>query len=287
HPIGASLHDRVPEVLEPLHGPRCRARPERRAKTLVGALVQVDAGQEFGIEDRSRIRDRAAVIGERRVNRTAPRRRFDNEAIEPFRRNEVEQRRCSDKVERTVKRQFKIAGEIDRAGDDVQLRQSRRPRNLREETEIVVDQSPVLARRQMRTDRAQRGAGAAGEVDDRDRRLIEEGARDRVEHGGVTRREIIGLAQSQPPGGKAAHWMPASTRANSAACPLHDGNALARAPAARRSRSAGSSMRRWQVAARAWTSSGGTSTPAPPGIVSGMAPALVPTTGTPWAMASA
>ena len=152
--IRASLHDRVPEALELLHGPRRRARPERRAKPLVGALVQVEAGEEFGIEDRSRIRDCAAVIGERRVNRKTPRRRFDDEAIEPFRRNEVEQRRCSDQVERTVKRQFKIAGEIDRPGDDAQLRQSRGLRNLREETEIVIDQPPVLARRQMRTDRA-------------------------------------------------------------------------------------------------------------------------------------
>ena len=217
-------------MLEPLHRQCRRARPERRAETLVGALVQVEAGQEFGIEDCTRIGDGAAVIGERRVNRQPPRRRFDDQAIEPIGRNEVEQRRCGDQVERAIERQFEIAGEIDRPGDDAHLRQSAGPRDLREKTEIVVDQPPVLARRQMGSDGAQRGAGAAGEIDDRNRSLVEEGAGDRIEHRGVARDAIVGLAQGQPLDGKAAHRRFASARANSAACPLHDGNAVARAP---------------------------------------------------------
>ena len=122
HPIRATLHDRVAEVLEALDGARGRARAERRTEALVGALVQVEAGPELGIEGRRRLGDGAAVIGERGVDRQPPRRRFDDEAIEPFGRNKVEQRRCRDQIERTVERKLEIAGEIDRPGDDGQVR---------------------------------------------------------------------------------------------------------------------------------------------------------------------
>ena len=50
HPIGAALHDAIAEMLEALHGARRRRRPERRTEALVGALMQVEAGQNLGIE---------------------------------------------------------------------------------------------------------------------------------------------------------------------------------------------------------------------------------------------
>ena len=37
-------------MLEAFDRARRRARPERRAETLVGALVQVEAGQDFLVE---------------------------------------------------------------------------------------------------------------------------------------------------------------------------------------------------------------------------------------------
>ena len=49
----------------------------------------------------------------------------------------------------------------------------------------------------------------------------------------------------------------------------------------------GLSIKTRRMSASASTSSGDTSTPAAGGTVSGIAPARVPTTGTPWAMASA
>src|SRR5215467_15484345 len=159
-------------------------------------------------------------------------------------------------------------------------------KGLRQKTETIVHQPPALTRRKMGSYRSQRRAGATGEIDDRDRCLPKKRVGDRVAHERVARGEIVGLAQCQPLGGKALHPRPSSTRAKRAACSLHDGNLAARAPAARRSRSFEFAMRRCNVAVSASTSSGATSTPAPGGTVCGTAPAVVPITGTPWAIAS-
>src|SRR5262249_42449753 len=213
-------------------------------------------------------------------------RHFDNEAIEPFGRNKVEQRRCGDEIERAIEGEFEVAREIERRGRDVDVGRMFGGKGPRQKTETVVHQPPALTRWKMGSHRSQRRAGATGEIDDRDRFLPKERVGDRIEHLGVARGEIVGFAQGQPLGGKAAHARLSKARANSAACSFHDGNLAARAPAARRSRSCRFAMSRCNVPASASTSSGATSTPASVDTVCGIAPAVVPMTGTPWAMAS-
>ena len=112
--------------------------------------MQVEAGEDFGIERIARLGDRAAVIGQRRVDRQTARRRFDDEAIEPSSRNKIEQRRSGDEVERPIKRQFEIAREIDRPGHNVEVGRLAQHRGASKQTEIVIDQPPVLSRRQAR-----------------------------------------------------------------------------------------------------------------------------------------
>src|SRR5262249_28119468 len=68
-PIRAALHERVSETLEPFGGPYRRARPERRPEALVGALVEIEARQEFVVEALWRRGDGAAVVGQRRIER--------------------------------------------------------------------------------------------------------------------------------------------------------------------------------------------------------------------------
>src|SRR5262249_61800432 len=89
HPIRAALHELISKMLEPVGSPHCRARTERRTEALVGALVEVEARQEFYIEALWRRGDSAAVVGQRRIERQPARRHFDNEAIEPCARNGV------------------------------------------------------------------------------------------------------------------------------------------------------------------------------------------------------
>src|SRR5712692_3657818 len=266
-------------MLEPLDGTRRRGRPECRTEALIGALMRVEASQEFAIGKAAGLRGGAAVVRQRRIDREPTRGRLDDQAIEPFRRNEVEQRRGCNEIDRAVEREFEVADEIDRLGNDGEARRLPQRRGLGEETQIIVDQPPGLARGKVGPDRPQRRTGAAREVDDRNRSLLDESIGDRIEHGRVARGEIIGLAQGKPLGRKAAHARPSSARANSAPCSRQDGNTIARAPAARRWRSSGLSISRRSTAANASTSSGGTSTPAPAGTVSGIAPAVVPTTG--------
>src|SRR5262249_12855838 len=173
--------------------------------------------------------------------------------------NEVEQRRCGDEIERAIEGKFQVAHEIERRGRDGHVRRMSGDKGLRQKTETIVHQPPALTRRKMGSHRSQRRAGATGEIDDRDGCLPKERVGDRIEHLGVARGEIIGLAQCQPVGGKVVHARLSSTRAKRAACSLQDGNLTARAPAARRSRWSGLAMSRCNVTASASTSSGATS----------------------------
>src|SRR5712691_11076116 len=129
-------------MLEALHGARRGRRPERRAEALVGALMEVEAIEELAVERLARLDDGAAIVSERGVDRQSPRRRLDDEAIEPFGRNEIEQRRRDDEVERTLERELEIAHEIDRPHDDSHRRPLSRLRGLRQQAEVVVDEPP-------------------------------------------------------------------------------------------------------------------------------------------------
>src|SRR6266516_3803135 len=281
-PVGVALDDDVTELLEPSGGTRRRAGAKRRTEALVGVLVAVESRQKLDIVVHQRFGNGAAVIGKGAIERQPSRRHLDDKTIEPFGRNKIEQRRCRHEIHWTVQHAFEIVREIDRRGGDGQVWWTSGWGGSRQKTEVVVDQIPALARGKMRPQCPQHRAGAASEIDHGDCRLPNESAGNALEHHGVARGDIIGFAQCQPLCGVLAHPTLSRTRANKAACCGHDGKMAARAPAARRSRSAGFSMSRCNAAASASMSSGATSTPAEAGTVSGIAPAVVPTTGTPW-----
>src|SRR5262249_57958322 len=116
--VGWRVHHATAEMLEALDGARRGVRAERRAEALVGALMQVEAGDELAIEALVRLDRDAAVIAERGVDRQPPRRRLDDEAVEPFGGDEIEQRGRRDKIERPLERKLEIASKIDGLGDD-------------------------------------------------------------------------------------------------------------------------------------------------------------------------
>ena len=80
--------------------------------------MQIEAGKDLAIEARFRLDDGTAVIAERGVDRQPPRRRLDDEAIEPFGRDQVEQRRRGDEIKRAFERKLEIARKIDGFCDD-------------------------------------------------------------------------------------------------------------------------------------------------------------------------
>src|SRR5262249_22081690 len=117
-PVGAAVLDRVTRRLE---GSDCRlggARTERGTEALVGLLMLVDTGDDCGIEGSDRIEDAWAVVIERAVERQAPRGDCGDQPLEPFSRDQVEQRGRGHEIYRSVERRFEIAPQIDRdAGD--------------------------------------------------------------------------------------------------------------------------------------------------------------------------
>ena len=141
---------------------------------------------------------------------------------------------------------------------------ARRGRGARQQAEVVVDQLPVLPRRQKRAERPHGRTGAAGEIDDPDREERLESGGDGIENGRVARPQIVGFAQCQPVGGEAAHAsVSSSARRISADCrQVGSCGAAARAPPIRRRRRSLSPMTRRSASASAGMSPGGTSRPA-------------------------
>src|SRR5262249_22521670 len=174
YPIRAALHERVSETLEPLGGPLRRARPERWPEALVGALVEVEAGQELVVEALRRCGDGAAGVGQRCIGRQPARRDLDSEALEPCGRNKVEQRGRGEEIEWTIEGEFEVAREIERRGRDGDVRRMFGGEYPRQKTETIIHQPPVLTRRKMGSHRSQRRAGATGGSDGRERGLSKE-----------------------------------------------------------------------------------------------------------------
>ena len=77
--------------------------------------MPVHGRDDVGIEAMRRIERDPPVITERGIDRQPARRRFDQQALEPILRHEIEQRRRRDQIDRTVERKFEIAHQIDRA----------------------------------------------------------------------------------------------------------------------------------------------------------------------------
>src|SRR5215471_14135307 len=130
---------------------------------------------------------------------------------------------------------------------------------------------------------AQGRAGAAAEIDDAYRAPARESCGQRTEDRCVARACVVRLAQGEPIGREFVHRLPSMARTKTAAAASQVGSRLAaaRALAASRARSASSEITSRSAAASAELSPGGTRSPAPAGTVSGIAPAVVPITGTP------
>src|SRR5262249_56180168 len=109
----------------------------------------VEAGGELEGEGGRRGREGGAVMGQRRIEWRSPRRHFDDEPLEPFGRNEIEQRRRGDEIERTDESEFEVAREIDRRGRDGHVRRMSGRKSPSQKAETVVDQPPALARRKL------------------------------------------------------------------------------------------------------------------------------------------
>src|SRR5260370_16524457 len=116
----------------------------------------------------------------------------------------------------------------------------------RQQAEIVVDQLPVLPRWQVRAQRTQGRAGAAGKIDNPHRGKRFERGGDRVENARIARAQVVRLAQGQPVGEKAAHASLSSARAKISAecCQAGSRGAAARAALARRRRRSPSPLTR-------------------------------------------
>ena len=193
-PIGPALHHAITDRLKSSHRDCRRLRPQRRTKALVPALVPIDRRHHFGVERIARLKRGAAVIAERRIDRQPASRGLDRQPFEPWFGNQIEQRRAGDEIERPVEHELEIAGKIDRPRLHAHMRRLRQRDGAGQKAEIVVDEPPALPGREPRPDCPHACAGPAGEIDDRDRRLIAKGGGDRLEHGCVTGAQIIGLA---------------------------------------------------------------------------------------------
>jgi len=79
-----------------------RARPKRQAKTFVGALMLVHRSDDLFVSDIGRGHLDPSVVAQRRIDRQAPRCGLDREPLKPFVRDEIEQRRSRDQIDRTV-----------------------------------------------------------------------------------------------------------------------------------------------------------------------------------------
>ena len=95
-PVAALPLDVIAEANEDLRGNRRRVRPERRAESLVGALMPVDEIANFRIVWRIRLEVDATVIAERKQERRTRLSGSIDQQAQPASGNQIEQRRRGD-----------------------------------------------------------------------------------------------------------------------------------------------------------------------------------------------
>ncbi len=125
------MHHGVAERFEARDGKSDGRRSERRPETLVGALMRIDPGGDRRIERIGRREFDPSVIAQRRVKRDRARGDLDREPVQPGLRDEIEQRRGGDQIDRPVKRGFEIAVEVERDGGNGGAFEPRRGRSAR------------------------------------------------------------------------------------------------------------------------------------------------------------
>src|SRR6185312_1505869 len=144
-----------------------------------------------------------------------------------------------------------------------------------EQARIVIEQQPILIAAEPRHQRPAGGGGSGAEIDQ-----SQGFARPARQRGGkaprkarIACREIGALAQSQPIPREAGHRRRRATPLRqrvTASSQSGSARPAAAAPAARRARSAGSSIKRDSASAKASASPGATRMPAASGTVVGM-----------------
>ena len=229
-PVGTALVDCETLGTQAIGRGDRRAGSERRAEPLVPELVEVDRSDDSLVVTAGRRQADTAVIAQRRIEGTPADREDRDQPIQPFHRHQIEQRRHGHEVGVVTERPPQIGSEIDLDGRH--LAQGRRGvvGGLKQRG-IVVEEAPVLTRRQQRRHRAHGRAGAAAEIGDAHRSVSRKRLPDRIEHGPVARRLVIGLTQRQPLCGK-THTTAVSTRRNTRAVVSQSGNCTAAARAA-------------------------------------------------------
>ena len=289
HPVGCAVHDRIAERFKSRDRDGRRRRPERGAKSLVGALMRVHRGDDRRIERIGRIEFDPPVVAQRRIERdgraaisTASRSSQASETRSSSAEVVIRSTGPSSAASRSRLRSSGTAVTVTPAGCVIADARASRLRSLSTSRQFC-------RAGKTRRERAQRRAGAAGEIDDPDRGAAFERSDNGVEHRRIARARIVRLAQREPVGRKAAHASASSARANIFAESCQVGSCRAAARAAMRQMAplvrifdqpAQRARERARIVRR-------NQTPAPAGTVSGIAPAVVPITGRPWAIASA
>ena len=106
--------------------------------------------QQGGVVGEIGLECETAVEAQGRIERQPARGKLGDQALQPGRRDEVEQARSHDEIDRPVERKFEIAGEIERLAA---RRHAGRGLDPGQQAEIVVDQPPALARNEMALER--------------------------------------------------------------------------------------------------------------------------------------
>src|SRR3974390_2562656 len=230
----------------------------------------------------------ASIVAERGIHWHGTRCSVAHQSVKPGFRHEIEQRRSCNKLYFAGQRVFELMIEIECTCREHDIWRNWRAGRVVQQSLIIIDKKPALLRLQPRYQRPQRRTRSAGQIYDIDCVLADERCDDGVEDRRITRAQVVRLAKSQPTRCEATHSVDsmAAAKISAESCQRGSVCAAVRAAAAMVRRSSPFSINRRRTVANAAASSRATSTPVPTGIVSGSAPAAVPTTGSPCAIAS-
>src|SRR6266508_2101172 len=141
------MDDNVAGTLEPSDGFNRGSRTQCPPESFVALLMLIEHSHNVRIVRIDRIQRDGTVKSKRGIDRQPACRGFDNEAIEPFDRDQIEKSRNGNKINGPIESRLEIATDIDWLGPDAEIRGSLRQRHSRQQTEVVVHQTPILSRR--------------------------------------------------------------------------------------------------------------------------------------------
>ncbi len=215
-PVAPAFHNLVAPLSEKPHNQGRRLRACRRSKSLVARLMRMKCVSHGCVMRMWGYPSLLAVIGQRRIERQALSREQVTKCPQPSDRDEIKQGRRRDEVGGRRERFNEIASQVGLNEFDVDLqimlRQAQailnHPDPVRPAAKgaagrlkqrwIVIDQPPELFAWQMRRQRAQIGAGAATEIDDRDPAAVGEMRGASCSNFAIARGAVSGLTQREP-----------------------------------------------------------------------------------------